>query len=54
MEHRTIIKGTRIIVVILALIGILSMETGITPLKVILMVAGLTWLGLGVYADGRS
>ena len=53
MEHRTIIKGTRIIALILALIGILSMETGVTAAKVAFMVIGLAWLALGVYADDR-
>lgn len=54
MEHRKLVKTTRIIAVVLAMFAILSMETGITPLKVILMVAGLAWLWLGVYADGRA
>ena len=53
MEHRTIIKGTRIIALILALIGILSMQTDVTPLKVILMTVGIAWLALGVYADAQ-
>lgn len=53
MEHRKLVKTTRIIAVVLAMLGILSMETGITPLKVILMAAGITWLGLGVMADAQ-
>ena len=54
MEHRKLVKTTRIIAVVLATLGILSMETGITPLKIVLMAAGIAWLGLGVYADGRT
>jgi len=54
MEHTSIIKGTRIFAVILALIGILSMETGVTLPKIALMVAGIAWLALGVYADART
>lgn len=54
MEHTSIIKGSRVTALILALIGILSMETGVTAPKIALMVAGLAWLALGVYADART
>lgn len=31
--------------------AILSIETGVTAVKVAVMAAGLAWLGLGVVAD---
>lgn len=54
MEHSRIIKASRIGAVIAAVGAILSMQTDVTPLKVILMTVGIAWLALGVYADGRT
>lgn len=46
-------KCGRFAAVICTVAAILSIETGVTPVKVAVMAAGLAWLGLGVVADAR-
>lgn len=50
MEHTK--KLGRIAAAVMAVGSILSMQSAVTPAKVVVMVIGLAWLALGVIADG--
>ena len=46
-------KCGRFAAAVIAVAAILSIETGVSAVKVAVMAAGLAWLGLGVVADAR-